>query len=77
MKLVWDNGVQVPSASDTKSHSRHYVASGDDAFAITYRDTLRLGVLNMQAPNMKQWCKEHRGEQLVQKFLQELGIDPQ
>ena len=77
MKLVWDNGKQVPPAKNTKSHSRHYVASGEDAFSITYHDTLRLGVLNMGVPNMKQWCKEYRGEQLVQKFLQELGIDPE
>jgi|9_EtaG_2_1085328.scaffolds.fasta_scaffold79676_2 hypothetical protein len=77
MKLVWDNGKQVPPAKNTKSHSRHYVASGEDAFAITYHDTLRLGVLNMGVPNMKQWCDNYHTEVLMQNFFKEVGVDPQ
>lgn len=58
-KLVWDNNRQVPSAKNTKSHSRHYVPSGssmagDDAFVSTYKHVLGMGAYNMQ-----QTCKGH------------------
>ena len=47
-KLVFENGRPVPSGKDTKSHSRHYVPHGKDAFDETYKHILSIGALQMQ-----------------------------
>ena len=67
--LAWDNKKPTMKAKDTKSHSRHYVPSGESAFDITYRDTLRIGLLNMQAENMKKVCDEQSFDLRLQQFL--------
>ena len=53
MKLVWDNDRQIPSAKNTKSHSRHYVPSGgsiasEDKFIQHYHHLFTLGAWQMQ-----------------------------
>jgi len=67
--LAWDNQKPTMKAKDTKSHSQHYVPSGENAFDITYRDTMRIGALQMQAENMKKVCDEQSYEIRLQKFL--------
>lgn len=57
MKLVFENDRPVPSGSDTKSHSRHYVPSGQDAFSQTYRHILSVGAFNIQE-NMRDKYQE-------------------
>lgn len=36
LNLVWDNGRMVPPSRTARSHSRHYVPSGQDAYMQTY-----------------------------------------
>lgn len=67
--LAWDNQKPTMKVKDTKSHSRHYVASGENAFDMTYRDTLRIGLLNMQAENMKRLCDEQSLQIQLKQFL--------
>jgi len=49
MKLIsFENGKPVPSGRTAKSHSRHYVPAGKDAFDRTYHHILSIGALGMQ-----------------------------
>ena len=57
-KLVWENNRQVPPAKNTKSHMRHYVPSGRDAFDQTYHHMMRIGAWQMQ-----EFLRDKRQEQ--------------
>ena len=47
-KLVWENNRQVPPAKNVKSHMRHYVPRGRDAFDQTYHHMMRIGAFKLQ-----------------------------
>lgn len=61
--LAWDNQKPTIKAQDTRSHSRHYVPSGGDAFVSTYKSTLDIGLANMSGiysvPVTLEMCREH------------------
>ena len=67
--LAWDNKKPTMKAKDLRSGLGHIVPSGESAFDITHRDTLRIGLLNMQAENMKKVCDEQSFELRLQQFL--------
>ena len=72
-KLVWDNNRQVPSAKNTKSHSRHYVPSassiaGDDAFVRTYHHVMTIGAYNMQSKCKGHYLDEFRKREAANTF---------
>jgi len=77
IELVFDNGERVPSAKNTKSHSRHYVPKGKDAFALTYDDTLRMGQFRGSIPNIREYCDKAHDDQLYRQFCEDMGIDLQ
>ena len=61
--LAWDNQKPTIKTKDTRSHSRYYVPSGDDALVTTYRSTFDIGLINMpdawQAPVTLEMCREY------------------
>ena len=73
-KLVWENNSIVPSAKGTKSHSRHYVPHGRDAFDETYEHIMRIGVWNIQ-PLLRDANNERhkRNVQKLSALSQRLG----
>jgi len=74
MKVAWENNSIVPSAKGTKSHSRHYVPQGRDAFGETYEHLMRIGVWNIQ-PLLRDANNERhkRNVEKLRKASQRLG----
>jgi len=74
MKLVWDNGRPTNGVRDLRCEQGRWTPRTPDATEQTFKHTMRIGVLNMQAPNLHQKCKEWEKQQAINEILVSLGL---
>jgi hypothetical protein len=67
MKLVWDNGKPTRAVSDLRCEQGRWTPRTPDATEQTFKHTMGIGVLNMQAENMHQKCRQWEMRQRINR----------